>query len=59
MFDNVNGRYDILFVDKTDYIKVDIHHVQLTIRGDIVCIVDNSGAIYNWNNILVMRKARR
>ena len=58
MLQEIKGPYDVLFVGRTDYARVNVDYVQVSIHGDIICLVDTAGAIYNWSNVLVMRKAR-
>lgn len=58
MLQEIKGPYDVLFAGRTDYARVNVDYVQVSIHGDIICLVDTAGAIYNWSNVLVMRKAR-
>ena len=58
MFEFFNGPHDVLFVGKTEYARINVKYISQGSGGEILWVEDNSGAIYNWANILVMRKAR-
>lgn len=52
------GTFDIMFVGKESYVKIKINMMVQDSRGHIIYLVGVDEAIYNWSNIVVMRKAR-
>jgi hypothetical protein len=52
------GTFDILFTGKETYVKIKINNMIQDTRGHILYLVGSDEAIYNWNNIVIMRKAR-
>lgn len=52
------GTFHILFVGKENSIRVKINSMMQDSRGHILYLVGSDEAIYNWANIVIMRKAR-
>lgn len=54
--DDFNGVYTIRFVGFPHLIEVDIDHSVRDIYGHPIYVVTKDETIYNWSNILMMKK---
>lgn len=50
------GKFNILFTGRTEYVPVTISSVIRDSRGHILYFEGVEGNIYNWANIVIMRK---
>lgn len=52
-----DGLFDVLFVGREKYAKVKINRVIRDSNGHILYFEGPNDVIYNWSNILIMRRS--
>lgn len=58
MIPDRKGLHDVMFVGSTEYVKIDIKQIWQDSYGNILWVEAVDGAVYNWSNVIVMRKSR-
>jgi hypothetical protein len=58
MFKHLIGPCDIRFVGHEKFVQVNIDTIVQDKNNHVVHVLGKDGAIYNWSNIIVIRKAR-
>ena len=52
------GTFNILFAGRTEYTQVTILNSVVDSYGHVLYLVGPDNVIYNWTNILIMRKVK-
>lgn len=55
---DIKGFYNVLLHGQKEYIRIEIVCIVRDSYGNILWIEDKTGSLFNWRNIIVLKRAR-